>query len=106
MSDFVPCVFTIGDVTFDHVAYSEHADELTFRLFPWRELRKGCETKEDDPVAIDRSGRLFQVSIQNARWRLEQDGLLMVTLPNGSRTAFLTREQVEPLMVERPAAMQ
>ncbi|MBB4661487.1 hypothetical protein [Conexibacter arvalis] len=91
--------FAIGDVTFDRVRYSAFVDELNCWIDPPRPIVEYDETPEDHNLRFDADGGLVQFFIYPARHQLEADGEIRVTLP-GRPTVVLTREELEPWMVD------
>jgi len=55
------------------------------------------QTPEGHAVRLDATGRVTHLSVINARWLLERDGLLVATLRDGRRLR-LEREDVASVM--------
>jgi uncharacterized protein YuzE len=95
----LPVPLAIGGVRFSHADYDEHGDLLY--------LTKGTplgpaddDTAEGHPVFLGDDGRVIGVLVMGARWHLERDGSLNVTLRHGGPTTHLARTAIEPLLVE------
>jgi hypothetical protein len=89
----------ICGVRFTHASYDERADYLY--------LTKGVplgpadgDTREGHPVFRGEGDRVICVIVNGARWHLDRDGAIDVTLHDGGPTTRLPRELVEPLLVE------
>jgi hypothetical protein len=87
-------------VRFDHADYDEAADYLY--------LTKGVplgsangDTREGHTVFLGAHDRVICLLVNGARWHLDRDGTIDVTLRAGGPTTRLSREVVEPLLVER-----
>lgn len=86
-------------VRFTHASYDERADYLY--------LTKGVplgpadgDTREGHPVFLSEDDRVICVIINGARWHLDRDGAIEVTLREGGQTTRLTRDLIGPLLVE------
>lgn len=100
IDDFPPVAVAIDGVTFDRYHYDEVADTLCFHTGPTAWAVDFDETTEDHLMRFDRRGKLLSLTILNARWHLDRDGTIDVTLRDGGPTTRLAREVVEPLLVE------
>jgi uncharacterized protein YuzE len=83
---------TIGPYAFDFADYDAKGDVLYLGIGPPRPAANGEETPEGHVLRWDAHGELIGLTIVNARWYLERDGKLVVTLP-------------VPERVEAPAAV-
>ncbi len=86
-------------VRFDHADYDEAADYL----YLTRGVPLGsadCDTREGHTVFLGAQDRVICLLINGARWHLDRDGAIDVTLRDGGPTTRLSREVVEPLLVE------
>jgi YD repeat-containing protein len=72
----------MGDLTFDHVAYDADGDVLYLHIGPPQAAAGADETPEGHVVRYDAFGRVVGVTVLNARWLLERDGMVTVTLPH------------------------
>jgi hypothetical protein len=86
-------------VRFTHASYDEGGDYLY--------LTKGVplgpadgDTREGHAVFPGEDGRIVCVILNGARRHLDRDGAIGVTLREGGPTTRLSREVVEPLLVE------
>ncbi len=98
--DLPPVDLTIDDVAFDRYHYYEDGDVLCFHTGPAEWAVDVDETVEDHHLRFGADGSLLSVSILNARWLLDRDGAIEVTLREGGPTNRLPRELVEPLLAE------
>jgi uncharacterized protein YuzE len=85
----------IGHLTFDHATYDEQGDVLYLHVGEPRAAADGEETPEGHALRFDADGRIIGLTIINARWLLERDGEIVVTLPEQVRVASAT---LEPLL--------
>jgi uncharacterized protein YuzE len=93
---------TIDDAIFDRYHYDEVADTLCFHTEPAAWAVNVDETLEDHLLRYDADGDLLSLTILNARWLLDRDDAIEVTLRDGGPTTRLEREAIEPLLVETP----
>ncbi len=100
VDDLPPVAVQIDDVAFDRYHYDEVADTLCFHAGPTAWAVDFDETAEEHLMRFGVSGDLLSLTILNARWHLDRDGAIDVTLHDGGPTTRLPREVVEPLLVE------
>jgi hypothetical protein len=89
----------IGGVRFTRAHYDAKGD----LLYLTRGIPLGPadgDTREGHPVFFGEDGRVIGLLVMGARWHLDRDGTLDVTLRDGGLTTRLEREVVEPLLVE------
>lgn len=98
--DMPPVALTIGGVAFDRYHYDKVADTLCFHTGPTEWAVDFDETVEDHHIRFAADGKLLSLMICDARWLLDRDGMIAVTLRDGDPTVQLTREFVEPLLVD------
>lgn len=86
-------------VRFTHASYDAHGDYLY--------LTKGValgpadgDTREGHTVFLGQEDRVICVIVNGARWHLDRDGAIHVTLRDGGATTRLPHELIEPLLVE------
>jgi uncharacterized protein YuzE len=74
---------TIADIRFEYHDYDERGDTLFLSVGPpKKELpAQAFETPEGHMVEYDAQGSVASIELLNARWLLERDGELRVTLP-------------------------
>jgi uncharacterized protein YuzE len=72
----------IGRLTFDHASYDRQGDVLYLHVGEPEPAAEAEETPEGHVVRYDANGRLIGLTIVNARWLLERDGRVTVTLPD------------------------
>lgn len=71
----------IGSLVFDHAAYDSEGDVLDLSIGP-PQPAEGEETPEGHSVRYaPGTNRIVGLTVLNARWLLERDGRLVVTLP-------------------------
>jgi|SRR5215218_1479253 len=73
---------TIGDTTFDRVSYDAEGDVLYLHVGDARSAADFDASAEGHHVRFDADGRLVGVTILNAKWLLERDGEVTITLPD------------------------
>jgi uncharacterized protein YuzE len=72
----------IGPYEFDHAAYDEEADVLYLRDGESRIAADVLATPEGHAVRLDSNGDVIGITIVNAKWLVERDGKIVVTVPN------------------------
>ena len=80
----IPGVTTIGGIAFDHVTYDREGDVLYLWAGKTRLPAFSDASPESHYVQFGEHGELIAMTILNARWLLEQEGKIVVTLPDGS----------------------
>jgi len=75
----------IGGITFDNVDYDRDADVLYVDVGDPKRAIDWDESPEGHGLRFGPGDELIGITIVNARWLLEQDGKIVVTLPNGRR---------------------
>ncbi len=98
--DMPPVALTIGDVAFDRYHYDAAADTLCFHTGPAEWAVDFDETVEDHHMRFAADGKLLSLMICNARWLLDRDGTIAVTMRDRGPTVRLEREFIEPLLVD------
>jgi uncharacterized protein YuzE len=73
---------TIGTLTFDHVDYDADGDVLYLSVGEPREPADSYGTTEGHNVRYDDSGQVIALTLVNAKWLLERDGEVRITIPN------------------------
>ena len=71
----------LGDLAFDNVVYDDSADVLYLHVGDPAAAVEFDESPEGHALRYDARGRLVGVTIVNARWLLEQDEQVTITLP-------------------------
>lgn len=71
----------IGHLSFDHATYDEQGDVLYLHVGLPQAAVESEETPEGHVLRFDGDGRIIGLTIINARWLLDRDGELTVTLP-------------------------
>jgi uncharacterized protein YuzE len=72
----------IGGHEFEHATYDEHGDVLYLRNdTPQGAAITTFGTPEGHAVRVDRQGHVVGITIVNARWLVERDGELAITIP-------------------------
>jgi uncharacterized protein YuzE len=72
----------VGPYEFDHVSYDSDGDVLYLRRGEQRAAADTFGTPEGHAVRLDESGEVVGITIVNAKWLLERDGKIMITVPN------------------------
>ncbi len=72
---------TIGPYRFDDISYDVDGDVLYLSIGKPRAAADSDETPEGHVVRLDEHGHVIGVTIINARWLLQRDGVVDITLP-------------------------
>jgi uncharacterized protein YuzE len=72
----------VGPYEFDHVSYDKDGDVLYLRRGQQKAAADTFGTPEGHAVRLDRDGEVIGITIVNAKWLLERDGRLKVTVPS------------------------
>ena len=71
----------VGDLAFDNVVYDDSADVLYLHVGDPGAAVEFDESPEGHALRYDAEGRLVGITIVNAKWLLEQDEQVTITLP-------------------------
>ena len=71
----------IGDHKFEHVSYDDEADVLYLRTDHHEDGVSTHGTSEGHAVRLDANGVVVGMTIVNARWLVERDETLIVSVP-------------------------
>jgi uncharacterized protein YuzE len=77
----LPMTFHIGPYEFDHVSYDSEVDVLYLRRGKGQAGAGTSSTPEGHAVRLGADGDLISITIFNAKWLLERDGRITVTVP-------------------------
>ncbi|HWY89378.1 MAG TPA: DUF2283 domain-containing protein [Solirubrobacteraceae bacterium] len=80
---------TIGTLTFDNVEYDAIADVLYLSVGEPRMPAESFGTPEGHNVRYDEKSAVVGITIVNAKWLLEHDGELRLTIPSRVSAADL-----------------
>lgn len=83
----------LSSYAFDNVAYDSEGDVLYMSIGEPQPAFDALETPEGHAVRFDDKHRVVGVTVINARWLLEQNGEIKVTLPTSPLVA--DRREVE-----------
>jgi uncharacterized protein YuzE len=72
----------VGPYEFDHVSYDSEGDVLYLRRGERRDSADTFGTPEGHAVRLDEGGDVLGITIVNAKWLLDRDGKIVVTVPN------------------------
>lgn len=72
---------TIGNITFDHVTYDERGDVLYLHVGDRQAAAETLGTPEGHAVRYDTGAKVIGLTIINARWLLDRDGKITITIP-------------------------
>ena len=72
----------VGSYEFDHVTYDGEGDVLYLRRGETQGAADTFGTPEGHAVRLDESGDVIGITIVNAKWLVERDGKVSVTVPN------------------------
>jgi uncharacterized protein YuzE len=73
--------FHVGPYEFDHVSYDSEVDVLYVRRGKSPAAADSFNTPEGHVVRLDESGDLISITIFNAKWLLERNGRIPLTVP-------------------------
>jgi uncharacterized protein YuzE len=72
----------VGPYEFDHVTYDSDGDVLYLRRGQQQAATDTVGTPEGHAVRLDGSGQVIGITIVNAKWLVERDGTITITVPN------------------------
>jgi len=72
---------TIGNITFDHATYDERGDVLYLHVGERQAAADALGTPEGHAVRYNATGEVIGITIVNARWLLDRDGKITITIP-------------------------
>ena len=75
----------IGGIEFDHVTYYREGDVLYLWAGEPRRPAYDYASPEGHYLQFGEDGSLIAITIVSARWLLEQDGKIVITLPDRRR---------------------
>ncbi|MHB1999219.1 MAG: DUF2283 domain-containing protein [Solirubrobacteraceae bacterium] len=73
---------TIGTLSFHNVEYDADADVLYLSVGEPRMPAESFGTPEGHNVRYDETGAVIAIAIVNAKWLLERDGEIKLTIPS------------------------
>lgn len=79
----------IGTLSFDHVEYDADADVLYLSVGEPRLPAESLGTPEGHNVRYDDTGGVIGVTLVNAKWLLDRDGEIQVSIPSRVRATDL-----------------
>jgi len=71
----------LGGIEFDNVDYDREADVLYLHVGKPRTAVDWDESPEGHHLRFGADGQLVGITIVNARWLLDEDGVIVITLP-------------------------
>jgi YD repeat-containing protein len=77
----------IGEHRFDHARYDAEGDVLYLRAGEPQAAALSNASPEGHALRYDEAGNLIGVTIVNARWLLEHDGAITITIPERVRVS-------------------
>jgi uncharacterized protein YuzE len=72
----------VGPYDFDRVSYDESGDVLYLRAGASRPAARTLATPEGHAVRFDDAGQVIGITIVNAKWLIERDGKVTLSVPN------------------------
>jgi uncharacterized protein YuzE len=72
----------VGPYEFDQVSYDSDGDVLCLRRGERQEAAETFSTPEGHAVRMDNNGDVIGITIVNAKWLVERDGKITVTVPS------------------------
>jgi len=85
----------IGHLSFDNATYDEQGDVLYLHVGERQAAADSEETPEGHVLRFDSDGRVIGLTIINAKWLLDRDGEIAVTLPE---QVHVKSSALEPLL--------
>ena len=76
----------VGTYEFDHVSYDADGDVLYLRRGEKQAAADTFATPEGHAVRLDERGEVIGITIVNAKWLLDRDGGLSITVPSRMET--------------------
>lgn len=71
----------IGPHELDHVSYDAEGDVLYLRSGDPRPAADTFGTPEGHAVRLDENGKVIGITVVNAKWLIEREGKLRITIP-------------------------
>ena len=72
----------VGPYEFDHVSYDSDGDVLYLRRGERQDAAETFGTPEGHAVRMDQDREVIGITIVNAKWLVERDGKITVTVPS------------------------
>jgi uncharacterized protein YuzE len=72
----------IGTFSFDHVEYDADADVLYLSIGEPRLPTESFGTPEGHNIRYDETGAVIAITLVNAKWLIERDGEIRLTIPS------------------------
>jgi uncharacterized protein YuzE len=72
---------TVGDITFTEATYDERGDVLYLHVGEPQAAADSVGTPEGHAIRYGADGELIGITIINARWLLDRDGKVTITMP-------------------------
>jgi uncharacterized protein YuzE len=72
----------VGPYEFDHVSYDSDGDVLYLRQGTRQKAVETFSTPEGHAVRMGSNGEVIGITIVNAKWLVERDGKITVTVPS------------------------
>lgn len=77
----------VGPYRFDQATYDETGDVLYLRMGDSRPAADTYGTPEGHAVRFDDHGEVIGITIVNAKWLIERDGNIAITIPSRIETS-------------------
>ena len=71
----------IGEYEFDQASYDERGDVLYLRAGDPRPAASTYGTPEGHAIRFDEAGQVIGMTIVNAKWLMDRDGKITITVP-------------------------
>jgi uncharacterized protein YuzE len=72
----------VGPYEFDHASYDSDGDVLYLRRGEQQKAADTFGTPEGHAVRLDEQGEVIGITIVNAKWLLEREGKISITVPS------------------------
>lgn len=93
---------TIGDTTFHRIRYDARGDVLYMHVGEPSDAVDFHGAREGHGLGYDPNGKLVRLTLLNARWSLDRDDEVRITLPDG-QLLIADRDDLAPALAS-PAA--
>jgi YD repeat-containing protein len=80
-------MITIAGHRFDHARYDAEGDVLYLRSGERQAAASSHSSPEGHALRYDQAGELIGVTIVNAKWLLDRDGEITITIPEPARVS-------------------
>lgn len=91
-------IVRIGSHEFDSVVYDADGDVLYLRHGVPRSARETLASPEGHAIRLDEAGEIIGITVVNAKWLVERDGQITVTVPESPERLEAPAEDLAPAL--------